>query len=112
MSSVKKHLKELENLVPIEELPADKKLEFVEKQIEGYQTQAWRFQIEVLVAKRYIEVGEAIGGEEAYTETGEKKIVEATQNLRSIVINIERLCKLREELKQKYELQSSSPAEA
>lgn len=106
MSVVKKHLKELEKLVPVEELPPQKKLEFIEKQIEGFQTQAWRFQIEVIVAKRYIEVGEQIGGEEAYTATGEKNIVEAAQNLRSIVINIERLCLLREELKQKYELTS------
>jgi hypothetical protein len=99
MSSVKKHLKELENLKPVEELSIEKKLEFVEKQIEAFQTQAWRFQIEVDVAKRYIAVGEAIGGEEAYTATGEKNIVEAAQNLRSIVINIERLCLLRDELK-------------
>lgn len=110
MSSVKKHLKELETLVPIEELPLEKKIEFVEKQLEAFQTQAWRFQIEVDVAKRYIAVGKAIGGEEAYTATGEKNIVEAAQNLRSIVINIEKLCQLRDKLK--AELPVSSPAEA
>lgn len=99
MSTIKKHLKELENLNPKEELSLEKKLEFVEKQIEGFQTQAYRFQIEVIVAKRYIEVGKEIGGEEAYTATGEKNIVEAAQNLRSIVINIERLCLIRDELK-------------
>lgn len=99
MSSVKKHLKELESLVPVEQLSLEKKIEFVEKQLEAFQTQAWRFEIEVMVAKRYIEVGKAIGGEEAYTATGEKNIVEAAQNLRSIVINIERLCLLRDELK-------------
>lgn len=112
MSSIKKHLKELENLVPVEELTPQKKLDFVQKQIEGFQTQAYRFQIEVDVAKRYIAVGKAIGGEEAYTATGEKNIVDAAQSLRSIVINIEKLCQIREELIKTHELELSSPAEA
>ena len=107
MPSISKHLKELETLVPMEELTPEKKLEFIEKQLEGFQTQAWRFQIDVEVAKEYIAAGKKLGNEEAYTATGEKNIVEATQALRSIVINIEKLCQLRDELKAKYELTAS-----
>ena len=112
MPSIAKHLKELETLVPMEELSPKKKLEFIDKQLEGFQTQAYRFQVEVEVAKEYMKAGKISGNEEAYIATGEKNIVEATQALRSIVINIEKLCQLREELKAKYELQSSSPVEA
>jgi len=104
MASLDKHLKELENLVPKEELTPEKKLEFIEKQIEGFQTQAYRFLVDVEVAKEYIRVGTEEGKEEAYVDTGEKKIVESVQALRSIVINIEKLCQIREELKAKYEL--------
>ena len=107
MASVDKHLKELNTLVPREELTPEKKLEFIEKQIEGFQTQAWRFQLDVEVAKEYIRVGTEEGKEEAYVDTGEKKIVESVQALRSIVINIEKLCQLRDELKAKYELTTS-----
>jgi hypothetical protein len=99
MPSVNKYLKEFENLVPKEELSKEEKLKFLETQIEGFQTQAYRFQIDVDVAKRYIAVGKQIGGEEAYTSTGEAKIQEAVQSMRSIVINLEKLCQLRDELK-------------
>lgn len=99
MASTNKYLKEAAGLVPSEELTAEKKLDYLEKQIEAFQTQAYRFQIDIEVAKRYIAVGEEIGGEEAYTTTGEEKIKEAVQALRSIVITIQKLCDLRDKLK-------------
>jgi hypothetical protein len=99
MATINKYLEEAKKLVPAEELGEEGKLDFIEKQLEAFQTQAYRFQIDIEVAKEYLRVGEKIGGEEAYTATGEKNIQEAVQSLRSIVINIEKLCQLRDELK-------------
>lgn len=103
MASVNKYLKEAASLKPVEELSLERKLEFIEKQIEGFTTQAYRCQVDLEVAKRYIAVGEDIGGEEAYTATGEQKIIESVQSLRSIVINIEKLCDIRNKLKKELE---------
>ena len=98
MPSVKKYLKEAENLKARKELSKEDKLAFLDAQIEGFQKQAYRFEVDIEIAKRYIAVGAEIGGEEAYTETGENKIVEAVQNLRSIVLSIDKLLIIKEEL--------------
>lgn len=99
MATTNKYLKEFENLVPKEELSVEAKLEYVNTQLESFQKQAYRCQTDVAIAKRYIAVGEEIGGEEAYTATGEAKIQEAIQALRAIVITIEKLCQIRDDLK-------------
>lgn len=98
MASINKYLKEAKELVPKEQLTDEKKIEYLDKQIESFQTQAYRFEVDIEVAKRYIAVGEQIGGEEGYTSTGEKNIQESVQALRAIVINIEELCKIRDQL--------------
>jgi len=97
MPSVKKYLKELESLES-PELSKEEKLKYLTAQIEGFQTQRYRFEVDIEIAKRYIAVGEKMEGEEAYTETGENKIMESVQNLRSIFLSINKLISLKEEL--------------
>lgn len=96
-----KYLKEIEELKLAEEASHEAKLEFVTKQLEGFQTQAYRFQIDAQIAKEYIRIGEEgkVSDADKYIQTGQEKIQEAVGHLRSIKINIEELCKVRKQLK-------------
>jgi hypothetical protein len=100
MATLEKYNKEIKELHPKEELDKKAKLEYIEKQLEGFQTQAYRFQIDFEVAKEYIKLGEE-RGEEHWITTGEDKIRESIGHLRSINVNIEKLCQIRDELKKK-----------
>lgn len=102
MASIDKYLKEIKNLVPIEEASTERKLEFINTQLEAYQVQAYRCTVDAKVAKRYIAVGEEIN-EESYITTGENNIKEAVQNLRSIVVHIQKLVEERDRLKKELE---------
>lgn len=98
MTTIKKYLKEIEGLKPKEELSDERKLEYLEKQLEAFQTQFYRFEIDAVIGKRYIKIGEELN-EDAYVATGEEKIKESVQNLRSIAVHIEKLTELRDKLK-------------
>jgi hypothetical protein len=102
MASVtEKYLKEIEELQLSEELDNERKLEFINKQIEGFQTQAYRFQIDAQVAKEYIRIGEEgkVTDADKYIETGQAKVQEAIGHLRSLKVNIEKLCEIRNQIK-------------
>jgi hypothetical protein len=107
MATVDKYLKELKNLVPMEEASIESKLKFINTQLDAYQIQAYRCVVDVKVAKRYIKVGEELN-EESYVTTGENNIKEAVQNLRSIVVYIQKLVEERELLKKEQEYETSS----
>lgn len=109
MATVNKYLKEAEKLVPKEDLNAEDKLDFLNTQIDGFKKQAYRFQVDLDIAKRYIAVGES-KKEDSYVESGEKKIQEAVGHLRSIVINIEVLERLRDELRKETGLSDAGEA--
>jgi hypothetical protein len=96
-----KYLKEIDELVLPEELSKEQKLEFLEKQIEGFQTQAYRFQVDGEIAKEYIRIGEEgkLPESDKYIETGQAKAQEAVGHLRSLKVNLEQLCRIRNELK-------------
>ena len=98
MPSMKKYLKEFETLRIKEELDDKAKKEYLEIQIQEFQKQAYRCQVDVEIAKKYIKVGEIMENEEAYTLTGEKKIQEALQAMRAIVITIDKLIDLRDKI--------------
>jgi hypothetical protein len=101
MASVtEKYLKEVEELVLPTELDKEAKLEFINKQIEGFLTQAYRFQIDAQIAKEYIRVGEEgkVADADKYVETGQAKALEAVGHLRSLKVNLELLCRIRDEL--------------
>jgi hypothetical protein len=102
MASVtEKYIKEAEELVLVEELDNERKLEFLEKQIEGFQMQAYRFLVDVEISKTYLQIGDQgeVPDADKYIQTGQEKIQEAIGHLRSIKVNIEKLCQLRDELK-------------
>lgn len=105
MATTEKYLKESKELLKLYELDDESKLEFLNTQIEGFNKQAYRFETEIAIAKRYIAVGES-RGEDQYVETGQNKITEAVGHLRSIVLNIEVLSRLRDEIRKN----SSNPA--
>lgn len=98
MTTIKKYLKEIEGLKPKEELSDEGKLKYLETQLEAFQTQYYRFEVEAIMGKRYISIGETLN-EDGYIATGEEKIKEAVQNLRSIAVHIEKLVELRDKLK-------------
>jgi ethanolamine ammonia-lyase large subunit len=95
-----KYLKEIDDLVLIEELDNEAKIEFITKQIEGFQTQAYRFQVDAQLAKEYIRIGEEgkVADADKYIETGQAKALESVGHLRSLKVNLELLCRLRNEL--------------
>jgi hypothetical protein len=95
-----KYLKEIEELELAEEATVEEKLEFITKQIEGFRTQAYRFKVDAIIAKKYIEVGEEgkVADADKYIETGQSKIQEAVGHLRSIKVNLEELCEIRKQL--------------
>lgn len=98
MATTEKYLKESKQLLKEYDIDAESKLEFLNAQIEGFTKQAYRFETEIDIAKRYIAVGES-RKEDQYVETGQSKIQEAVGHLRSIVINIEVLSRLRDEVR-------------
>lgn len=99
MATTEKYLKESKELLKGYELDDESKLEFLNTQIDGFNKQAYRFETEIKIAKRYIAVGES-KGEDQFVSTGEDKITEAVGHLRSIVINIEVLKRLRDEIRE------------
>lgn len=98
MATTEKYLKESKALLKLYELDDETKLEFLNTQLEGFNKQAYRFETEIDIAKRYIAVGES-RSEDQYVETGQNKITEAVGHLRSIVLNIEVLGRLRDEIR-------------
>jgi len=98
-----KYLKEIEELKLPEELDNEAKLEFINKQIEGFQAQAYRFQVDAEVAKEYIRIGEEgkVPDADKYIETGQQKVQEAVGHLRSLKVNLEKLCEVRNQLQAK-----------
>ena len=101
MASVtEKYLKEIEELTLAEEATLEEKKEFINKQIEGFRSQAYRFKVDAIVAEEYIRVGEEgkVPDADKYIETGQQKVQEAVGHLRSIKVNLEKLCQLRDEL--------------
>jgi len=104
MASVtEKYLKEIEEMVLPEELDNEAKIEFITKQIEGFQTQAYRFQVDAQIAKEYIRIGEEgkVADADKYVETGQQKALEAIGHLRSLKVNLEKLCEIRNQLQAK-----------
>lgn len=99
MATTEKYLKEAKKLTPKSELDNEGKLKFIDSQLDGFRREAYRFQVEIETAKRYIAVGES-RNEDQYITTGQDKIQEAVGHLRSLVINIEVLERLRDELDQ------------
>lgn len=95
-----KYLKEIAELELAEEATTEEKLEFITKQIEGFRSQAYRFKIDAIIAERYIQVGEEgkVPDADKYVETGQAKIQEAVGHLRSIKLNLEELCKIRDQI--------------
>lgn len=98
MATTEKYLKESKQLLKEYDIDAESKLEFLNAQIEGFTKQAYRFETEIEIARRYIAVGES-RKEDQYVETGQSKIQEAVGHLRSIVLNIEVLSRLRDEVR-------------
>ena len=99
MATTEKYLKESKALLKGYELDDETKLEYLNSQIEQFNKQAYRIEVELITAKRYIAVGES-KNEDQYIETGQNKIQELVGHLRSIVINIEVLNRLRDEIRQ------------
>lgn len=99
MATTEKYLKESKELLKGYELDDETKLEFLNEQIEQFNKQAYRLEVELKTAKRYIAVGES-KGEDQYVELGQSKIQEIVGHLRSVVINIEVLKRLRDEIRQ------------
>jgi len=95
-----KYLKEIEELVLPEELDNEAKREFITKQIEGFQTQAYRYQIDAQIAKEYLRIGEEgkVADADRYTENGQSKVLEAVGHLRSLKVNLDKLCEIRNQL--------------
>lgn len=100
MATTEKYLKESKALLNLYELDDETKLEFLNTQLEGFNKQAYRFETEIDIAKRYIAVGES-RNEDQFVTAGEEKIAEAVGHLRSIVLNIEVLNRLRDDLRKR-----------
>jgi hypothetical protein len=100
MDVTEKYLKEIESLTLVEELDKEAKLEFINKQIEGFQTQAYRFMIDAQIAKEYLRIGKEgkVTDADKYVQTGQERVLEAVGHLRSLKVNIEKLCQVRDEL--------------
>lgn len=98
MATTEKYLKESKELLKLYEIDNETKLEFLNAQIEGFTKQAYRFETELEIARRYMSVGES-KNEDQYVQTAQEKVQEAVGHLRSIMINIEVLKRLRDEVR-------------
>lgn len=97
MSSIKKLIKEAEGFKPTKEISVEEKKAFLEEQLNAFAKQYYRFEVDIEIGKRYIKIGEETN-EDAYVSTGEEKVKESVQHMRSVLVHMERLQMLLDKL--------------
>jgi len=90
-------LDDLEKLSFPVDLSKEDKLQYLKQQIDGFTKERYRYEIDVALGRAYIEEGERLESD-AHLINGQKKIVEAVGNLKSIALNLEYLCAERDKL--------------